>query len=199
MKRILSTFLCLLTALVAAGTAAAQTQTVTGTVTDPEGLPVISAGVMVQGTTQGTVTDVDGRYSLSVPADAVLVFSSIGYAEQNVPVGGRAVIDVVLQEDAQMLDETIVVAFGTSTKESFTGSAKVVKADELAKSQVTAVTSALYGKVAGVQMSTTSGAAGDTPSIRIRGFSSINAGQSPLFIVDGMPVEDMNMINPNVF
>ena len=196
MKRILSTFLCLLTALVAAGTAAAQTQTVTGTVTDPEGLPVISAGVMVQGTTQGTVTDVDGRYSLSVPADAVLVFSSIGYAEQNVPVGGRAVIDVVLQEDAQMLDETIVVAFGTSTKESFTGSAKVVKADELAKSQVTAVTSALYGKVAGVQMSTTSGAAGDTPSIRIRGFSSINAGQSPLFIVDGMPVEDMNMINP---
>ena len=196
MKRILSTFLCLLTALLAAGTAAAQTQTVTGTVTDPEGLPVISAGVMVQGTTQGTVTDVDGRYSLSVPADAVLVFSSIGYAEQTVPVGGRAVIDVILQEDAQMLDETIVVAFGTSTKESFTGSAKVVKADELAKSQVTAVTSALYGKVAGVQMSTTSGAAGDTPSIRIRGFSSINAGQSPLFIVDGMPVEDMNMINP---
>ena len=190
-------FFLLLCFLAAAFAAAGQTLTVKGTVTDAEGLPVISAGVMVRGTTTGTVTDADGQYVLpGVPADATLEFSSIGYAGQSVPVEGRTTIDIVLQEDAQMLEETIVVAFGTSTKESFTGSAKVVKAEELAKSQVTTVTSALYGKVAGVQMSTTSGAAGDVPSIRIRGFSSINAGQSPLFIVDGMPCDDMNMINP---
>ena len=190
-------FFLLLCFLAAAFAAAGQNLTVKGTVTDAEGLPVISAGVMVRGSTTGTVTDVDGQYVLAgVPADAILEFSSIGYAGQAVPVEGRTTIDVVLQEDAQMLEETIVVAFGTSTKESFTGSAKVVKAEELAKTQVTAVTSALYGKVAGVQMSTTSGAAGDVPSIRIRGFSSINAGQSPLFIVDGMPCDDMNMINP---
>lgn len=186
----------LLAALFAAGTGMAQNLTVTGVVKDAAGEPVISAGVMLQGTTQGTVTDFDGNYSIDVPADGVLVFSSIGYAEQVIPVDGRSRIDVVLEEDAQMLDETIVVAFGTSTKESFTGSAKVVKAEELSRSQGAAVTSGLYGKVAGVQMSATSGAAGDAPSIRIRGFSSINAGQSPLFIVDGMPVEDMNMINP---
>ena len=186
----------LLAALFAVGTGMAQNLTVTGVVKDAAGEPVISAGVMLQGTTQGTVTDFDGNYSIAVPADGVLVFTSIGYAEQVIPVNGRSRIDVVLEEDAQMLDETIVVAFGTSTKESFTGSAKVVKAEELSRSQGAAVTSGLYGKVAGVQMSSTSGAAGDTPSIRIRGFSSINAGQSPLFIVDGMPVEDMNMINP---
>ena len=186
----------LLVALSAAGTGMAQNLTVSGVVKDATGEPVISAGVMLQGTTQGTVTDYDGNYSIVVPSDGVLVFSSIGYAEQVVPVDGRSRIDVVLDEDTQMLDETIVVAFGTSTKESFTGSAKVVKSEELLRSQGATVTSGLYGKVAGVQMSSTSGAAGDTPSIRIRGFSSINAGQSPLFIVDGMPVEDMNMINP---
>ena len=186
----------LLVALSATGTGLAQNLTVSGVVKDATGEPVISAGVMLQGTTQGTVTDFDGNYSISVPADGVLVFSSIGYAEQVVPVDGRSRIDIVMEEDTQMLDETIVVAFGTSTKESFTGSAKVVKAEELTRSQGATVTSGLYGKVAGVQMSSTSGAAGDTPSIRIRGFSSINAGQSPLFIVDGMPVEDMNMINP---
>ena len=182
--------------ILSAVTVSAQTINVTGTVTDSFGEAVMSAGVIIKGTTQGTVTDIDGHYSIDVPTDAVLVFSSIGYADVEEAVNARRVINVVMQEDTQMLEETIVVAFGTSTKESFTGSAKVVKSDELAKSQVTAVTSALYGKVAGVQMSTTSGAAGDVPSIRIRGFSSINAGQSPLFIVDGMPVEDMNMINP---
>ena len=175
----------------------AQNITVKGVVSDKDGEPVPAAGVVVEGTTKGTTTGLDGAYTIQVPANATLVFSSIGYVEQKVAVNGRAVLNVILAEDTQMIDETIVVAFGTSTKESFTGSAKVVKSDELAKAQVSAVTSALAGQVAGVQLTQSSGAPGSAPTIRIRGFSSINAGSEPLYVVDGVPYDGaIGRINP---
>lgn len=185
----------LLTAL-AAG---AQNISVSGKVADSAGEPIVGANVVLQGSnTVYALTDVGGAFKLNVPSDGILVVSSLGYQSQNVSVNGRKTITIVLEEDSQMIDETIVVAFGTSTKEAFTGSAKVVNSESLANSQVSAVTSALAGKVAGVQLSTSSGAPGSTPSIRIRGFSSISAGQEPLYIVDGMPYSgDINNINPS--
>ena len=176
----------------------AQNLTVKGVVSDANGEALPGVGVIIEGTAKGTTTNADGSYSISVPSDASLKFTSIGYKDQIVPVNGQSVINVTLADDAEMLDETIVVAFGTSTKEAFTGSAKVIDDKELVKSQVSAITNALAGKVAGVQLMSSNGAPGATASINVRGLSSISAGTSPLIVVDGAPFGgDMNNINPN--
>lgn len=197
MKRI-KLFLVMLSMIVSA-LASAQNITVTGSVKDSstgEGIPF--ASLQVKGTMVGTSTDLDGVYSISVPTDGVLIFSSIGYVNSEVPVAGRATVDVMLEPDSQMLEETIVVAFGTATKESFTGSATVVKSDDIAKVQASDATRALEGVVAGVQMTTASGSLGSSPSIMIRGASSISAGTAPLYVVDGIPFNgDLNNINPS--
>ena len=184
--------------LVLSVSAFAQNLTVTGVVTDSStGLGVPFAGVQVKGTTSGTVTDIDGLYSIAVPADGVLVFSSIGYKNAEVSVEGNARHDILLHPDTETIEETIVVAFGTATKESFTGSATVVKSSDIAKTQSSDVTRALEGVVAGVQMTTTSGSLGQSPSIMVRGISSMSAGTAPLYVVDGIPYSgDMNNINP---
>ena len=191
-------FLLMALALTVSAFVSAQNIAVTGHVKDSstgEGIPF--ASLQVKGTMVGTSTDLDGYYTISVPADGVLIFSSIGYVNVEVPVAGRAVVEVALSPDSQMLEETIVVAFGTATKESFTGSATVVKSDDIAKVQASDATRALEGVVAGVQMTTASGTLGSSPSIQIRGASSISAGTAPLYVVDGIPFEgDMNNINP---
>jgi len=176
----------------------AQNITVTGVVTDSStGLGVPFAGVQIKGTTIGTVTDMDGIYSISAPSEGTLVFSSIGYKDAEVPVAGNAKHDVQLHPDTETIEETIVVAFGTATKESFTGSATVVKSADIAKTQSSDVTRALEGVVAGVQMTTSSGSLGQSPSIMIRGVSSMSADNAPLYVVDGIPFSgDMNNINP---
>ena len=183
--------------LVLSLSAYAQNLTVTGVVTDSstgEGVPF--AGVQIKGTTSGTVTDMDGIYSISVPSDGILVFSSIGYKDVEVPVAGKIKVDAILYPDTEQIEETIVVAFGTATKESFTGSATVVKSEDITKVQSSDVTRALEGMVAGVQMTTSSGSLGSSPSIQIRGTSSISAGTAPLYIVDGVPYSgDMNNLN----
>lgn len=186
--------------LLAVGLAlAAQDIVVTGKVTDAStGEPVPFASIQVKGTMTGASSDTDGNYSISVPEEAVLIFSSIGYISAEVEVAGQQVHNVSLAVDTQMLDETIVVAFGTSTRESFTGSASVVKSSDIAKVQSSNVTRSLEGVVAGVQMTTSSGSLGSSPTIMIRGISSINAGSDPLYIVDGVPYSgDLNNINPN--
>lgn len=177
--------------------AQAQNLTVTGVVTDSStGETVPFASIRVDGTTTGGMTDLDGLYSISAPADAVLIFSSIGYKDTRVEIAGKTQHNVILEPDTQMLEETIVVAFGTATKESFTGSATVVKSEDIAKVQSSDVTRALEGMVAGVQMTTSSGSLGSSPSIQIRGTSSISAGTAPLYIVDGVPYSgDMNNLN----
>ena len=181
---------CFLTVLllIAGVSAFAQNITVTGTVKDSStGESVPFAAIQLKGTMTGGMTDADGLYSITVPADGVLVFSSVGYKDVEVQVASKAVHDVLLPPDTEMIEETIVVAFGTATKESFTGSATVVKSEDLQKTQSSDVTRALEGMVAGVQMTTSSGALGSSPSIMIRGVSSINAGTAPLYVVDGVP------------
>ena len=177
--------------------AIAQNLTVTGTVKDSStGEPVPFAAIQLKGTMVGGMTDGDGLYSISVPADGILVFSSVGYKDVEVHVASKAVHDVMMDPDSEMIEETIVVAFGTATKESFTGSATVVKSDDIQKTQSSDVTRALEGMVAGVQMTTSSGSLGSSPSIMIRGISSINAGTAPLYVVDGVPYNgDMNNLN----
>ena len=177
----------------------AQNVTVTGSVKDSstdEFVPF--ASIQLKGTMTGASTDADGLFSMTVPANGVLVFSSLGYHSVEIPVDGRSTIHVVLDPDSETLKETIVVAFGTSTKEAFTGSAKVLNDEKLAQSQVTNVTSALAGQVAGVQLVSSNGAPGSSSTIRVRGISSINAGNDPLIIVDGAPFDgDMNNIAPS--
>lgn len=177
--------------------ASAQNITVKGTITDAStGEAVPSAAVQVKGTTTGAIADLDGNFTISAPADGTLVFSSIGYITVETPVKGKSTFHVLLDPDAKMLDETIVVAFGTATRESFTGSATVVKSDDIAKVQNSNPTRALEGMVAGVQMTTASGSLSASPSIQIRGISSISAGTAPLYVVDGIPYDgDLNNIN----
>ena len=171
---------------------------VTGTVKDHTGNPVAGATILVEGSTTGTTSNADGSYSITAPSDATLLVSFIGYQPQQIAVAGKSRIDITLKEDTQSIDDVIVVAFGTAKKEAFTGSATVIKSDDIAKSQQSNVAQALAGKVAGVQLTNSSGQPGAAPDIRIRGFSSLNAGNSPLWIVDGMPYSgDLNNLNPN--
>ena len=167
----------------------AQNVVVSGSVKDEDGAAVVGANVVLKGSsTVYTMTDVAGGFRLSVPSDGILVVNSLGYQTAEVPVAGRRTVDIVLASDSQLLDETIVVAFGTTTKEAFTGSATVIKSDELLKRQTTNVTNALVGNVAGLQIRGASGAPGaGSGSINIRGISSIYAGTDPLVIVDGAP------------
>ena len=177
---------------------AQEKTTVSGTVLDSEGLPVIGAGVFVKGTTNGTVTDIDGNYSLGgVPADAVLTASNLGYATAEQAVAGRAVVNFTLEDEAVVLDDVIVVAYGTAKKESFTGSASVVKGDELSKRPVGNLTKSFEGTVAGVQVTSGGGQPGEGASIMVRGVGSVNASSTPLYVVDGVPYDgSISSINP---
>ncbi len=176
----------------------AQSRQVSGTVKDSAGQPIIGATVVVDGSVVGATTGADGTFKLDAPANASLVVSFIGYQTQIVSLGNRTSVDVVLAEDTQAIDDVVVVAFGTTTKEAFTGSVAVVNADDIAKVQSSNVAQSLVGRVAGLQTSSSSGDLTGKPSIRIRGISSINAGKEPLWVVDGVPYEgDLNNINPN--
>ena len=178
--------------------ATAQNRQISGTVSDANGHPVAGATVIVDGTSLGTTTNTAGEYTLSAPVNGTLVVTFVGFEPQQLPIAGKTRINVTMKEDAQAIDDVIVVAFGTAKKEAFTGSAAVIKSDEIAKVQTSNVATALVGRVAGVQTSSTSGDLGKTPSIRVRGFGSINAGKEPLWIVDGMPYEgDLNILNTN--
>ena len=180
----------------AVGMALAQTQ-VSGCVTSSEdGEPVIGASIKVVGTSTGTVTDVDGKFSLSVSNDAKLQVSYIGMMTKTVKATEN--MKIVLDPDNKTLDEVMVVAYGTQKKSSFTGSAKVVGSGELAKVQVTNAVDALKGQVAGVQISAASGQPGSGSTVRVRGISSVNAGNDPLIVLDGVPYDgDINTITPS--
>ena len=179
--------------------AVAQNKQVSGRVSGEDGNPIVGATVLVEGsTTSGTSTNIAGEFALRAPVNGNLVVSFIGYESQVVAINGQTNLEVVLKEDTKSIDDVIVVAFGQAKKEAFTGSAGIVKSDDIAKVQTSNVAQALAGQVSGVQLSNSTGAPGSSPSIRIRGFSSISASQEPLFIVDGAPYEgDLNNINPN--
>ena len=191
-------FLSLMAVLGLFLSAHAQEREITGSVKDHAGAGIVGATILVEGTTKGTTSGADGSFSIKAAPDNVLVVSFMGYQSHTIKVGTQTRIDVVLKENTQAIDDVIVVAFGTAKKEAFTGSATVIKSDDIAKSQQSNVAQALAGKVAGVQLTNTSGQPGESPTIRIRGFSSLNAGNDPLWIVDGMPYSgDLNNLNPN--
>ena len=169
---------------------------VAGVVTDSEsGETLVGAAVLVKGTMSGTTTAADGSYSLKVanPAEAVLVISFYGYKTAEVPVNGNAIVNAALKADATVLEETVIVAYGTQKKEAVTGSVTSVKGETLASAPVTSVDRALAGKLAGVSISAASGQPGAITQIRIRGNGSINAGNAPLWVVDGIPVVTGNL------
>ena len=176
---------------------ALQAQNVTGTVRDANGEPVIGAFVMVQGTTIGASTDIDGKYALNVPdpATAVLEFSMIGMGTVTIPVNDRAVVDAVLSDDNTFLDEVVVVGYATVKRRDLLGSVSSVSSEKLTEQPVTTVSQALSGKMAGVSVVTTEGDPDADIKIRVRGGGSITQDNSPLYIVDGFPVESINDIS----
>ena len=193
-------FGCILIAALMSSAAIAQNISVSGNVTDSStGEPVPYASVHLEGTMLGVSTDNEGHYSISVPHDGMLVFSSIGYKTKEVTVASSGVINVELHPDTEFIDETIVVAYGTATRSSFTGSASMVNAEAIEARTVTNVTSALAGTAPGVQVISSSGDPADgSATIRIRGIGSMSASNAPLYIVDGMPYDgSISEINPN--
>ena len=183
-------------------------EVVSGTVTattDGIGLPGVN--VLVKGTTQGTVTDIEGNYSINVPADDdILVFSSIGYISQEVPVNGQTVVNVSMEEDVQSLDEIVVIGYGTQKRSDLTGAVGSVNVEQLQERPATSLNQAMAGRIPGVQVNTNSGRPGGRTNIRIRGFSSINSTNNPLYVVDGVQLpmgnqaqfsQAIDYINPN--
>ena len=165
----------------------AQNIKVSGTVKDQSGEPVIGAGIMVQNTQNGAVSGADGSYSITVPSGAILEISSIGYKAQLVPVSGRSPIDIVLEEDAESLEATVVIGYGTARKSDVTGSIVSMGGNELREIPAADVTYALMGRVAGVDMQSTSSKPGASATIRIRGERSLSASNDPLIVLDGIP------------
>ena len=192
------TFLLACLFLIGVGLVNAQSRTVSGKVLSAEdGQPIIGATVIVKGTSSGTITDVSGNFSVSVAANSqTLAISYVGMKTVEVVASNNMVVR--LESDTETLEEVLVVAFGTAKKSAFTGSAKVVSSEQLSKSQVSSVTNALAGSVPGLQLTSSNGSPSATASIKIRGFSSLNAGNDPLIIVDGAPYSgDMANLNPN--
>ena len=193
-KLFFSTLFVLLTVAVSA-----QNMRVSGSVKDSstgEGIPF--ASVVVKGTMIGTSTDVNGNYQLNAPANGTLEFTAVGYVLVDEAVGGRAVINISLDPDSESLDESIVVAYGTAKKSSFTGSAGTVKSESIQKRTVANVTKAIEGLVAGITTTSGSGQPGSGATIRIRGTGSINASSDPLYVVDGIPYDgSIASLNPN--
>ena len=179
--------------------AGAQNMRISGVVKDSttgEGIPFVS--IVVKGTMIGTASDANGAYTLNAPANGTLEFSAIGYVLVNEAINGRGVINISLDPDSMSLDESIVVAYGTAKKSSFTGSAGTIKSESLQKRTVANVSKALEGMVAGISTTSGSGQPGEGASIQIRGTGSINASSSPLYIVDGVPFGGtLSSLNPN--
>jgi TonB-linked SusC/RagA family outer membrane protein len=187
MKKILMLFVLIATGAFALGQ---QVQYVRGTVTSSEdGLGVPSVMISVKGTTVGTMSDADGKYSLNVPADAnTLVFTYVGMKKVETLIEGRSVIDIVMAPDLQLMDEIVVVGYGVQKKSEVTGSISSVKGDDIATLATPSFDTQLGGRSAGVQVATTTGILGETPRMNIRGVSSISSGTYPLVVVDGVPV-----------
>ena len=176
-----------------------QGKKVTGVVIDGTGEPVIGANVVVKGTTNGTITDFDGNYTIEgVSANDVLVISYIGYLSQEVPVGNQSMIKVTLKEDTQTLDEVVVVGYGTMKKSDVTGSISTAKGDDLVKNQSFSALDNLRGKVSGVNIFSNSSQPGAYSNrVVIRGIATINSSSNPLYVVDGVVMENFDLVNPN--
>lgn len=181
----------------------AQGLTVKGVVKDNTGMGVIGANILVKGTTNGTITDFDGNFTLEAKKGDVIVISFIGYKTQEVPAA--ATLNVTLQDDAEVLDDVVVIGYGSVKKNDATGSVTAIKPDELSKGITTNAQDMLTGKVAGVSVISNDGTPGGGAQIRIRGGSSLNASNDPLIVIDGLAIDNsgikgmsngLSMVNP---
>lgn len=180
----------LLTALLMSCHVMAQETIVTGTITDvSDGSPLIGANILVKGTGVGSIADVKGEYSVKVPVGKhILVFSCIGYKEQEITIkAGQKVLNVMMTEDSELLDEVVVVGYGTMKKSDLTGSVTSIKSEELMKTNPVSINQSLQGRIAGVQVNQNDGAPGAGISIQIRGANSFSTSTEPLYVVDGIP------------
>jgi len=164
--------------------------TITGNVKDNLGEPLPGVTIIIEGTTQGTVTDVDGKYNISASEGDVLVFSFMGFESRKVTVGNQSVIDIQLSEDLESLEEVVVVGYGTQKRKNLTGSISSINKETLKEFPVSSVEQALQGNAAGVLVSQTGGSPGAAVSVRVRGIGSINGSVEPLYVIDGVPVEN---------
>ncbi|TLX71819.1 TonB-dependent receptor [Labilibacter sediminis] len=192
MKKVLLALLVLL--VVGLQSVVAQTRYISGIVTDAvDGTSIPGVSILVKGTNQGTITDIDGRYNISLPhLDNTLVFTFMGMATQEIRVDNQEIINVSMKTDAIGVEEVTVVAYGAVTREARTGSVSSINSDEIMDIPVTSAEKALAGKMAGVMVTSNSGQPGAETSIRVRGSSSIHAGNEPLYVVDGIPFESGN-------
>lgn len=164
--------------------AVSETKKISGIVKDERGEPVIGANVVVKGTTNGTVTDMDGKYTLEVPAGGVLQISYIGYNTQEVKVGSVNVVNISLREDSEALDEVVVIGYGTVKKSDLTGAVGSVQMKDVSQVGITSADRALQGQIAGVQVNARTGQPGEAMMIRVRGSNSLAGGNEPLYVID---------------
>ena len=175
--------------------AAGQKRTIKGIVNDDKGVPVIGASILEKNTLNGTVTEIDGTYTMTLEKSDVIVVSCIGYATKEITVGNQSTIDVVLSEDTRLLDEVVVVGYGTQKKSDVSGSVTTVSGDKLTKMPTANAEAALQGMAPGLAVNFGSGGAGTSPSLQVRGVTSWGTDNSPLVIIDGVP-GDMSYLNP---
>lgn len=184
------TWLCLLSMIALSMQTVFSQDKVRGTVTDSNQAPLIGVNILVKGTTVGTITDINGQYEINASSDATLVFRYVGYQNKEVSVKKQSTIHVIMSDDAQGLDEVVVVGYGTIKKRDLTGSVSSVGSDKLKERSFGNALQSMAGQISGVQITQTQGAPGLAPTIKVRGSSSINAGTSPLYVIDGIPLED---------
>lgn len=177
---------------------ARQAHSVSGKVTDPSKAPLPGVTVLIKGTTQGTITDTDGKYSLpNVPGDGILIFSFVGMRTQEIPVSGRTKIDVFMAEETVGIEEVVAIGYGTMKKSDLTGSVSSVSAEQFKDQPVKRIEDILQGRTAGVEVTTLSGMPGGSIKVRIRGTTSINKSSDPLYIVDGIVASGLQGLNPS--
>jgi TonB-linked SusC/RagA family outer membrane protein len=186
----------LLISILFAWTASAQPQFISGTVTDADGNPMLGVTVVVKGTTTGTITEFDGTYQVSAAASDVLIFSYIGYVTQEIAVGDRSAINVVMAENAVLLEGVVVIGYGTQKKKDLTTAVVTIDEKTIRDRPMVSAAEALQGTAAGVQVVQPSGKPGGDISVRVRGATSVLAGNEPLYIVDGVPTTDIRGLNP---
>ncbi len=173
-----------------------QDTRVSGHVAGSNGESLVGVSITVKGSSTGTVTDVNGNYSITVPDDAVLVFSYVGYEDKEVAVAGKSTLNITLQLSTKVIDQVVIVGYGSTRKIDLTGSVTQIKGDEVAKQSSFSPIGALQGKVAGVQITNT-GAPGSSPEIRIRGVGTVYGNANPLYVVDGIWYDDISFLNSN--
>lgn len=168
-----------------------------GSVKDKSGAPLIGVALTVDGTQIGTTSDIDGQYSLNVPVGSVLKISYVGFIPEEIKIGNKRIYDIVLNEKTQQLDEVVVVGYGSMKRKDITTAVSIVSTEDLDRRPLMSAGQAIQGKAAGIQVTQPSGAPGEGLSIRVRGATSVNASNEPLYVVDGMPTDNITYMSPN--